>query len=130
MFKTLTAIAALVALTSWSAPVAAGSNECIGYVTAGKITDDGWSLPPAGECTFSSVSKIGKMILAKCPIGTTCRVSLPLEAKSNPITTTRVEISKECDGHCAPYSEEEVRPYRQCEARGLRWLSYYGECRP
>src|SRR5262245_6926570 len=130
MLKTLTAAAltltALAGATSTSA--VAGDNSCVGYVSAGQIVDDGWSLPPSGVCTFSPTSKVGKIILAKCPVGTTCRVELPLEANSRPITTTRVRIEKVCDGHCAPYTEEELRPFRECEAKGLRYLPYYGGC--
>jgi hypothetical protein len=99
ILKTLAVVATLAATLTLAK---AGSNECVGYVSAGKIADDDgeWTRPIPAPCTFSMTSKVGKMILAKCPIGSACRVTLPLEASSTPITTTRVQIEKECDGRC------------------------------
>jgi hypothetical protein len=99
---------AAVALAALSAPAYAGSNMCQGYIyvegTTGYVADPlgDWSEPASddAQCSFSTTSKVGKMILAKCPVGWGCSIDLPLEAKRTPIITTRMSIQKECNGRC------------------------------
>jgi hypothetical protein len=90
--------ATALALAAMASPAFAGDNSCTGWVSIvgangyihGDIDGDG----NEGHCTFSPASKTGKMIIAKCPVGTACHVQLPLEAKSHPITTTRIQVTR------------------------------------
>lgn len=112
MKNLMLAVAALslAALTgaALATPAHAGDTSCQGYVyvegATGYISDPegdfGTIVGNGDHCSFPTASKVGKMILAKCSVGWECHIQLPLDASTQPIKTTRLEITKGCHGRC------------------------------
>jgi hypothetical protein len=88
MTKLILIIAALLAVTS---AAQAGSTGCTGKVVVGSewtLVEDamggdepGTPAPDAQICRFKTSSDLGKRILAKCPAGTMCELSLSIANK-------------------------------------------------
>jgi hypothetical protein len=71
-------IATAALLLALTAPAAhAGDNSCLGTV---QQADKGSPLLAIDDCFFDPKSTVGKKILAICPIGSQCNVSLDLRA--------------------------------------------------
>jgi len=93
-------LAIAAALAATVIPAQAGDNSCTGVIQANGVIDttmymsnsrygepgwDQWPQPQTDECRFDPKSTIGKRILAKCPIGSTCNVRMPLEYRGKTI---------------------------------------------
>jgi hypothetical protein len=89
--------AAAVLLASLTA-ARAGSNTCEGTVTVGTewttVKSQYGDYAPDG-CRFQTASKLGRRIIAACPDGSQCMIDVPLNKRSNTITSiTNVEKVK------------------------------------
>ena len=93
--KRLFAVGAMIGLTTGFA--FAGSNTCSGVVTVGvewtTVKGDVDDYAPDG-CRVRSSSTIGRRILAVCPDGSTCSISIPLNRRS-PIITEILYVTRE-----------------------------------
>jgi hypothetical protein len=85
--KTLACLVTALAFTSISITAAhAGSNTCQGTVQIGKewtmVKGDGDQY----ACRFQTDSKLGRRIIAICPGGSECMISIPLNKPSRTLT--------------------------------------------
>jgi predicted small secreted protein len=78
-------IAAAVLLSSFTA-AHAGSNTCEGTVAVGKEWTTLKSDTDALGCRFQTASNLGRRILAICPDGSPCMISIPLNKPSRTLT--------------------------------------------
>jgi hypothetical protein len=72
--------AAATVMMVCSGPAFAGSNECDGVVKVGPewttVVGDMGDYAPNG-CRFRTNSELGRKLLAKCPDGSECQITLP-----------------------------------------------------
>ena len=94
------AVLALAIAAASSSSSQAGDNRCVGVITAVapwhptlRIIDD----QDEEVCRFDPLSKVGKRILSKCPVGTACEIALPLPPNGDVSTLPKVQVIKKVE---------------------------------